>query len=176
MTCRSHVSILLILLACTRDGHEKHDDPRDADLEPHLEVDRANAGVQARAHKDVVDEATRHTDLVPGGDCDEVHEEGHTEADNHGDSHEVAEVVDDLGHAEDVVVVEGGSSDHGGVDAADGVALVHEGLVAEGGNGKAFLHETWDNPGEGKLKGHEATVDLPRVRVGASILREEKGL
>lgn len=173
MTYRSHIAILLVLLAGTRDGHEKHDDPRDADLEPHLEVDGANAGIQACAHEDVVDETSGHTNLVPCGDGDEVHEEGHTEANDHGDSHEVTEVVDDLGHAEDVVVVEAGGGDHGNVDAADGVALIHEGLVAEGGDGKAFLHETRDDPSESELEDHETEVDPPRIGVGACILEWE---
>ena len=75
MTYRSHIAILLVLLAGTRDGHEKHDDPRDADLEPHLEVDGANAGIQACAHEDVVDEVARHTNLVSSRHSQEVHAE-----------------------------------------------------------------------------------------------------
>ena len=68
VTYGSHIAILLVLLADTRNGHEKHDDPRDADLEPHIKIVRTNAGVQASAHV-----ASGHTDAVTGGDGDEVH-------------------------------------------------------------------------------------------------------
>lgn len=169
-TYRGDIAILLPLLARARDRHEEDDDPWNADLKPHLEVDRAEARVETRAHEDVVDEVPGHANLVPGRDGDGVHEERHAPAVYHGDGHEVSKVVDDLRQAEDVVVVQGGGGDHGDVDTADGVALVHEGLVVEGRNGETLLRVTGHDPGEEELVDDEAGVDLPGVGTGASVL------
>ena len=69
--------------------------------------------------------------------------------------------------------MEGGGGSHGGVEGPEGVAVVDESLVAEGGDGKAFLHETRDDPSESELEDHETEVDPPRVGVGACILEWE---
>ena len=170
MTHRRHIAVLLVLLACARDRHEEHDDPGDAHFEPHLEVDRADARVKTRAHEDVVDEVAGHANLVPSRDSKEVHAEGDAEAIDHSDRHEVPEVVDDLSHAEDARSVQDGSSDHSDVDAAVRVALVHEGLVAEGRDRQTFLHVARYHPCEEELIDDEASVDLPRVRIRARVL------
>ena len=44
-TYGSNVTVGLVLLASTRDGHEEYKDPRDADLCPHFEANAANARV-----------------------------------------------------------------------------------------------------------------------------------
>lgn len=46
----------------------------------------------------------------------------------------MAEVIDDFGEAEETCVVEEESGDPGDVDAAEGVAFVHEGFVVERGD------------------------------------------
>ena len=132
MTYRSHIAVLLVLLACAGNRHEEDDDPGNAHFKPHLEVDRADARVETCTHEDVIDEVAGHANLVAGCDGEEVHAEGDTKAIDHSDCHEVPEVVDDLSHAEDARRVQHGGGDHGDVDAAIRVALVHQGLVAKG--------------------------------------------
>ena len=172
-THRSDITIRVVLLARTGDGHEEHDNPGNADLEPHLEVDGSESWVQDSAHKHVVNEVPRHTNLVPSRNREEVHAERHAEADDHRDGHEMTEIVDDGGEAEDAVVVQDGGGDHGNVDAVDGVALVHEGAVVERGDGETFLHVTGHDPGKEELVDDEAGVHLPRVQVRARVLDAE---
>lgn len=72
-------------MAATRDRQKEDNDPRNADLCPHLEVNRANARVQASAHKDVIDEISRHANLVTSCDCEEMHPKGDCETVDHCD-------------------------------------------------------------------------------------------
>src|SRR6267154_4858170 len=80
-------AILLILLACARDGQEEHDNPRDADLRPHFQVNRANSRIESGAHEDIVYEVTRHAHLFTTCDGPKVSPEGYSEAPDHGDRH-----------------------------------------------------------------------------------------
>ncbi len=170
ITHRSHVSVLLILLTCARDRDKEHQDPRDSDLEPHLQVNRTNTRVQAGTHEDVVNEVARHANLVSSRDSEEVHPERHAEADDHRDSHEMTEVVDDGLETDDSGVLQNSSDRPGDIDAADSVAFVHEGFVPEGRDGETFLHVTGDDTSECELESHESEVRLPRVGIGACIL------
>lgn len=130
MTHGSNIAIGLVLLASTRNSDEEYDNPRDPDFQPHLEVNRTNTRVQASTHEDVVDKVARHPDLVSSRDSDEVHEERDTEAPDHRHCHEVTKVVNDSSKSEDASVVEEESGNPGNIDATNGVALVHESLVA----------------------------------------------
>ena len=66
-------------MATTRDRQKEDNDPRNANLCPHLEVNRANARVQASTHKDVVDEIAGHANLVTSCDGEEIHPKGDCE-------------------------------------------------------------------------------------------------
>lgn len=169
-TYRSNVAIGLVLLASTRDGQEEDNDPWDTDLSPHLEVDGAKTGVQASTHEVVVEEVAGHADCSASHDGVKVGEKGDTKAVNHGDGHEMAVVVDDLGEAEDVEVVQRGGGDESHVEAGQGVAVVHEGLVVERGDGETFLLVSGENPSNEELEEKVARVDFPGVRVRAGVL------
>lgn len=165
---------MFILFARTRDGEEKDDDPRDTDFRPHFQVNRANSGVQSGAHEDIVYEVTRHAHLFTTGDGPEVSPKGYGEAPDHGNSHDVAVVVDDFRKPEYVVVVKGRGSDEGEVDREKCVTVVHESLVSQRGHGQAFLHIPWHDPGKKELIENETGIHLPRVKVGVGILDDEK--
>ena len=170
MTYGSDITELFVLLASTRHGHEEHKNPRDTNLEPHFQVNGPKARVEACSHKHVIDEVTRHTNLVAGGDCEEIHPERDTESDDHGDSHEMSEVVDNSSETEDARVVEDGGGDPGDVNAAQGVALVDKGLVSERGYRQTLLHVAGHPPSEEELVQDETAIDFPRVPVRARVL------
>ena len=71
--------------------------PGDANIGPHLHVDFSDAGVQASAHENVIEEVSGHADGFSGNDRGKVREEWQRPTPKHGDGHEVAEVVDDAG-------------------------------------------------------------------------------
>lgn len=164
---------MFILLACARDGQEEHDNPRDADLRPHLQVDRADSRIEGGAHEDVVYEATRHAHLFTTCDGPKVSAKGYSEAPDHGNRHDVAIVIDDLCQTEYVVIMEERGGDKGEVDRVERIAVVHESLVSQRWHGQAFLHIAWHDPREEELVEDETGIHLPRVEVRAGILHEE---
>ena len=125
MTYGSNITKLLVLFASTRHSHEENNDPRNPDFQPHLQVDRPETRVEACTHKDIINEVTRHANLVAGSDSEEVHPEGNTETDNHRHGHKMPEVVDDSSQAEDASVVKNGRRNPSDVDATKSIALVH---------------------------------------------------
>ena len=104
-THRGDIAILFILVATSRYGQEENDDPRNTNFSPHLQVNRADTGVQTSTHKNVINEVPRHADLVPSSDRNKVRPERHGETVNHGDGHDMTIVVNDFGETENVVVV-----------------------------------------------------------------------
>ena len=163
---------MFILFARARDGKEEHDNPRDADFRPHLQVNGTNSRVQSSAHKDIVYEAARHAHLFTTGDGPKVRPKGHSEAPDHGNRHDVAVVIDDFREAEYVVVVEDRGGDEGAVDREESITIVHEGLVSQRWHRQAFLHITWHDPRKEELVENETGIHLPRVKVRARILHE----
>lgn len=119
------------MLAGARYRKEEDDDPGNANLGPHFQIDRAKAGVQAGTHEIIVEEISRHAHGSASENGIEIGDERNTEAENHRNSHEMAIIVDNLGEAEYMVVMEGGSSDEGCVKADQRVTVVHERLVVE---------------------------------------------
>src|SRR6267154_737200 len=103
MTHGSDIAIRFVLVATTGHGQEENNDPRNADLSPHLQINRANTGVQTGSHENVVEEVPRHADLVPGCDGNEIRAEGDSKTVNHGNRHDMTVVVDDFGETENVV-------------------------------------------------------------------------
>lgn len=160
------------MLACARDGKEEHDNPRDADFRPHFQVNRANSRIESGAHEDIVYEVTRHAHLFTTCDGPKISSEGYSEAPDHGDGHNVAIIVDDLGQTEYVVIMEERGSNKGEVDGVERIAVVHEGLVSERWHGQSLLHITWHDPREEELIEDETGIHLPRVEVRAGILDE----
>lgn len=63
---------------------------------------------------------------------------GKRKADDHGDGHERAKVVDDMDEREEAGEMEARDGDEGHVEAGEGVAVVEEGLVAKRGDGEAW--------------------------------------
>ena len=168
-------TILFILFACTRDGQEKHDYPRNADFRPHFQVNRTNAGVKRGAHKYIIYKVARHAHLFAASDGPEVGPKGYGEAPDHGNGHDVAVVVDDFCEAEDVIVVEDCSSNEGKVDREESIAVVHESFVTKRWHGQALLHIARHDPSEKELVKNETGIHLPRIGVWAGILHEKEG-
>ena len=71
--------------------------PGDANLSPHLQIDVSDTRVQASTHEKVIDEVSGHSHWFAGNNGSEVYEERNKPTPEHGDSHKVAEVVDDAG-------------------------------------------------------------------------------
>lgn len=157
-------------MTASRHGQEENDDPRNANFSPHLQVNGTNTGVQTSTHENVIHEAPRHANLVPGCDRNEIHSEGHSKTVNHGNGHDVAIVVNDFSETENVVVVQSSSSQHGCVERVEGIAVIREGLIPKRRYRKTFLLIAWHNPREKELIDHEAGIDFPRVCIGACIL------
>jgi len=157
-------------MATTRDGQKEDNDPRNANLCPHLEVNRANARVQASAHKDVIYEIARHANLVTSCDSEEIHPKGDRETVDHRHRHDMTVVVDNFCESENAVVVEYGSSDHRDVDGPEGIAVVHQRLVTERRDGESLLLVAWHDPGKEELIDDETSVNFPGIGIRASIL------
>jgi hypothetical protein len=142
------IAVLLVLLAASGDSQEKDNYPRYPNLGPHFQVDGANSRVEASAHENIISHVTRHSDLISSRHRNKIDTEGNGKAIDHRDGHDVSIIVDDLSQAEDVVVVQAGRCDHGGVKRPEGVALVHQGFVAQRRDWEAFLHKARHNPSQ----------------------------
>ena len=142
------ITVLLILFAASGDSQEKDNDPRYPNLGPHFQVDRTNSRVEASAHENIISHVTRHSDLISSRHRNKIDTKGDDKAINHRDRHDVSIIVDDLSQAEDVVVVQASRCDHGGVKRPEGVALVHQGFVAQRRDWEAFLHKSRHNPSQ----------------------------
>lgn len=71
------------------------------------------------------------------GDGEGVDEKGEEEGDDDGPRHQFSEMFDQVREVEDPRDVEDGREDDGGVERGEGVAVVHQRLVVERGDGKA---------------------------------------
>ena len=100
----------------------------------------------------------------------EVGRKADGKAHDHGDCHVLSKVLDDLGEAVDTREVQPGADDQRGVEGGKGVALVHQRLVVERGDGKAFLPVAWHDDGQCELKDHQAAVADPRALRGVGVL------
>lgn len=127
----SHITVLFVLMAATRDGQKEDDDPGNANLRPHFQVNRTNTRVEAGTHEDIVYETPRHANLVSTRDGDKVDTKGHRKPIYDRHRHYMTIVIDDVSQAEDVKVMKDGSGDHGGVDRPESIAVVHKSFVAE---------------------------------------------
>lgn len=158
------------MLAGSRYGKEKDDDPRNANFGPHLQVHTSKAGVQGCAHEIIVEEISRHTHRSAGQNSMQIGDERNPKAINHGDGHQVTEIVNYFGEAKDMEIVNREGCDEGDVEADQSVAVVLESLVVEGRNKHAFLFITGENPGDEELEEEITRIDFPGVAVGARIL------
>lgn len=129
-THRCDISILLILLTCSRDGKHEASYPWNPNLQPHFQVHRAHTRIQASTHEIIVEEIPRHSDLLVAGDCDDVGSKTDTKPVDHSDGHEMPIIVDDFGETESTSGMKDDGGDHGYVEASNGVAVIHEGFVA----------------------------------------------
>ena len=71
-------------------------------------------------------------------DGSEVDSEANGEPNDHGDRHQLPEVVNDLSEIEEPSEVKGCRGDEGDVEAGQGVASVGEGFIVERGDGETF--------------------------------------
>ena len=155
---------LFVLLDDTREGDEEEEDPWNADLGEHLEVDDAEAGVERDAHEVVVDPVSAQAhglaspvedpsaNLDDGGAC-----EGGD--DSHG--HDGAVVLNDPWKAVDTRLVQDKREDETRIPRCQRVTLVRQGLVVERRNGQAFLGNTGEVSSEGELDDEKTEVGLP---------------
>jgi hypothetical protein len=169
-TYGSDISKCLVLLAGTGNREEEDEDPWDADFGPHLKADGPNSGVQGSTHEVVVEKVAWHAHGVAGHDRPDIGDQWYTEAVDHRDGHEVTVVVDDLGEAEDMVVVQDTGSDQGHVEADESIAVVVQCLVVQGRHGETFLGVARHDKSNEQLEKEVARVDLPGVGVRTRIL------
>jgi hypothetical protein len=148
-----HVTEILVLLDSSGHGDHEQQHPRHPDLGKHLQVDpipplppqrkrprSEQPRVQARTHEHVVNHVARHPQRFPSvmaSDGEGVDEKGEEEGDDDGPRHQFSEMFDQVREMEDARDVEDGREDDGGVERGEGVAVVHQRLVVERGNGKA---------------------------------------
>ena len=66
--------------------------------------------------------------------------------------------------------METGSGDHSNVEARQSIAVVHEGLIAQGGDRETLLLVSRNNEGDSELKEEKSGVDFPSVRIRTCIL------
>lgn len=157
-------------MAATRDCQKEDNDPRNANLRPHLQVNRTNTGVQASTHEHVVDKIAGHANLVTSCDGKEIYPKGDCETVDHCNRHDMTIVADDFCEPENVVVVQQGSSDHRDVDGPESIAVVHQCLVTKRRDRQSFLLVTRHDPSEEELIDDETGIDLPGIGIRAGIL------
>ena len=104
-----NVSKLFVLFASTRNGKEEYDDPWNANLSPHFEVDGSKSGVQTCTHEVVVEEVAGHANLCSGPDSVQIGKERNTKAIDHGNRHDMTIIVNDFCETENVVVMQDSS-------------------------------------------------------------------
>lgn len=79
-------------------------------------------------------------------------------------------IIDDLGETEGTSPMKDEGNNDGGVPALKGVAVVHEGLISKGRNGKTLLFEARENPSNKELEEEKPRIYFPRVKIGTGIL------
>jgi len=169
-TNRGYIAIVVELFARARQRDEEEHHPGNANLSPELEVHRTETRVEARAHPEVVHEVAGHADLLVPQNRPEVHDNGHAETVDDCDGHELAKVLNDRGEVENVGKVENTGECDAEVEALVGVAVVHEGFVAERRNREAFLLESRDDPCDEELEEEVRRVDFNGPRGWARVL------
>lgn len=136
------------MLASTRNGQVEDDNPRNAYLSPHLQVDRTQARIEGGTHEDIVDGVAGHTNRGLRCHSVKVGKERNTKTVNHSYGHEVTIVVNDFSEAEDASPVENEGNNNGGIPALNSVAVIHEGLVSKGRDGETLLLKSGKNPSD----------------------------
>ena len=153
LTHRCDITEIFVLLDGSRDGDHEQQDPGYSDLCKHLEVDTVpplppqrectrgeHPRVQTRAHEDVVDQVARHPHRFPAvmtRDGEGVDEDGEEEGEDDGPRHEFPEMLDEVRQTENARHVENAGENDGRVERGEGVAVVHQRLVVERGDGQA---------------------------------------
>mmetsp|Transcript_40931 Transcript_40931/g.68690 ORF Transcript_40931/g.68690 Transcript_40931/m.68690 type:complete len:226 (-) Transcript_40931:308-985(-) len=154
------VAVILVLLQCGREGHVKEQDPWDADLSPHLQIQRANPRVQPRSHKQIIEEHSRHAVGVASDNCSKIGYHSDKIPPEDGPSHDGAEVIDDFNQVEIVVPVQEERHNYCGVPGRNPVAKVFEPGKIPGRNGKPFDDRPREDNCDDNLEDHEVGVDL----------------
>lgn len=174
---RCHVAIDLVLLASTGNSDEEKQDPRDANLQPHLEVHRSEAGVETGTHEEVIGKIPRHADLLATPNGDEISCKAHSKPDDHRNSHEFTKVIDDLSEAENMSPVQDSDRDQSSVPAGKSIAVIHKRLVSKRRYGEALLLISRHDEGQQQLESHERAVHRESVWRGERVLYgTDKGL
>ena len=93
-TYGSYIPIDFVLLARTRHCKEEVDEPGNADLSPHLQIDGGDPRVQRCTHEYVVYKVSRHANLFSTSNGPKIDTEANGETVDYGDSHKVAKVID----------------------------------------------------------------------------------
>lgn len=169
-THRSNISKGIILLTSTGNSEVENNDPRDANLSPHFQVNRAKARIECSTHKEVIDDIARHTDRSLCDNCMKVGKDGNAKPINHSDGHKVSIVVDNSSKVEDTSPVKDKRDDDCGVPTLKSIALVHQGFVTERWDRQTLLLKSRQNPCNEKLKKEIAGVHFPGIKIRPSIL------
>lgn len=159
------------MFASTRNSKIENDDPRNANLGPHLQINRTEAWVEGSSHKEIVDEISRHTNRSLRGNSVEIGDERDSETVDHTHSHKMTVIVNNLGKAEDTSPMENERNNDGGVPTLKGVAVIHESLVSKRRDRKAFLFKARENPGNEELEEEKSRIHFPRVKIRTGILQ-----
>jgi hypothetical protein len=94
------VSQGLVLFECGGEGNVKEDDPGDANLRPHLEIEGADARIEGCPHENVVHDGSAHAMRASKGakeDGGGVDEEGHGDSGDDGGGKDGSKVVYNVG-------------------------------------------------------------------------------
>lgn len=166
----SNIAKSIILLASTRDGKIEDNNPGDANLSPHFQINGTKTGIKCSAHEEIINGIARHADRSLRDNGMNIGNDRNTETIDHGNGHEMTVVIDDLSKAEDTSPVEGEGHNYCGVPTLKGVAVVHEGFIAQRRDRETLLLEARKNPGDEELEEEVAGVHLPSIEVGTSIL------
>ena len=130
---------LLVLAGTGAERDEEEDEPGQAHLEEHLEVEQAeDARVELCAHEEVVDVVAGHAALRAAVEGRGIGGDGDEEAGDDGDGHEGAELVDESVKREELGDVQDDGEHDGEVKGRDAGAVVVQLLAAEVRQGLAF--------------------------------------
>jgi hypothetical protein len=158
------VAIRLVLLQTSTERQEEEDEPRNANLKEHLEVQNAKEpGVQLRSKEEVDNDVVSHAD---GGTTDarrDVCDSRAKKTGDNGNGHNVAELINQSVELEDASEVEGQHDDDAGIEGPHCGAVVVKLLSAQVRKRLALAVDSRHEHVESHLHQSKEPVDLPRL-------------
>ena len=165
----SDIAVALVLAGSHSGRDSKENEPRDAYLDEHFDVEKAKeARVQLGAHEEVVDGIPSDAVLLSAGKGSDVLGNGHQVARDDGDGNQGAKLVNKGIQREEAGDVQCGHGGHGEVEARVGVAEVLELLATLVEQGLAPGFNAGESAVQDGLKDQVDPVDLEGAQTGES--------